>query len=286
MASSPSPTLIRRQLGAELRRIRERAQRPAAEVAKALKWSESKLSRIETANSSISNEDLRRLLTVYNTPEPERNRLLALAQQSRQRAWWEAYGDSLPGPLETLIGFESEASSIFAYDAIILHGLLQTVEYASAIIRTVSAGDRSEVVDQRISARMARQSVLTREPPPQLWSIIDEAVLQRPIGGRDVMRRQLMRLLEVGDRPTVKLQILPLTAGAHRGVDGPFSILEFPEGISDAPLVYCDGMTAGVFRNRQDEIRRYHMCFESLQNIALGLDDSLDFIQAQIHSYE
>ena len=286
MPSSPSPTLLRRQLGAELRRIRERAQRPAAEVAKVLKWSESKISRIETANSSISNEDLRRLLSVYNTPEPERKRLLTLAQQSRQRAWWEAYGDSLLGPLETLIGFEAEASTIFAYDAIVLHGLLQTVEYASAIIRTVSTGDRPEVVDQRISARMARQSVLTRDPPPQLWSIIDEAVIRRPIGGRDVMRRQLMRLLEVGDRPTVTLQILPFSVGAHRGTDGSFWILEFPEGSNDGPLIYCEGMTGGVFRTRQDEIRRYHMSFESLRMTALGHAESLTFIQEALHSYE
>jgi transcriptional regulator with XRE-family HTH domain len=266
--------------------MRERAGRPAAEIARTLGWSESKLSRIETANSSINNEDLRRLLDVYNAPEAERKRLLALATQSRQRAWWEAYGDSLLGPYETLIGFEAEAATVFTYDAVILHGLLQTVEYAGAIVQTLSAGERPDIVGERVSVRMARQSVLTRDPPPQLWSIIDEAVLRRPIGGRDVMRRQLMRLLEVGDRPTVTLQVLPLSVGAHRGVDGSFSILEFPEGSNDQPLVYCDGMTGGVFRNRPDEIRRYHMSFESLRSISLGHAESLEVIQNMIHSPE
>lgn len=283
--SKPSPTLLRRQLGAELRRLRESARKTAAEVATELGWSESKVSRIETANSSIRNTDLTKLFDLYNTAENDRARITALVAQSRQRAWWEAYGDALLGPYETYIGFESEAASIFTFDPIVLHGLLQTVEYANAIVQSVSSGERADVVSQRVSVRMARQTVLTREPPPTLWSIIDESVLRRPVGGTAVMRRQLMRLLEVGDQSKVTLQVLPLSVGAHRGVDGSFSVLEF-SGPHEQPLVYCDGMTGGVFRNRPEEIRRYLMSFEALRSAAMDHNASLTIIQEIIKSLE
>lgn len=285
MPTNQSPPLLRRQLGAELRRLREGAQLAAADVAARLGWSDSKVSRIETASTSVRNADLQRLFEVYETPDAERSRILALAGQSRQRGWWEAYGDSLLGPYETYIGFESEAASIFTYDATVLNGLLQTVEYASAIVRTLSAGDRPEVINGRVSVRMGRQSVLTREPQPHLRSIIDEAVLRRPIGGKDVMRRQLMRLLEVGGQPTITVQILPIAVGAHRGLDGSFAVLEFPDG-GGSPVVYCDGMTGGVFRNKQEEIRHYLMSFESLRTTALSHSDSMEFISSAIHWYE
>ncbi|MFF5230467.1 helix-turn-helix domain-containing protein [Dactylosporangium sp. NPDC000521] len=285
MSSKPSPTLLRRQLGAELRRLREAARKTAAEVAAELKWSESKVSRIETANSSIRNPDLTKLFDLYQTAEAERTRITALATQSRQRAWWEAYGDALLGAYETYIGFESEAAEIFIYDAVILHGLLQTVEYAGAIINSVSVGERPDVVSQRVSVRMARQAVLTRDPPPKIRAILDEAVLKRAVGGTDVMKRQLMRLLEIADRPTVTLQMVPFDRGAHRGVDGTFTVLEFANE-TEPPIVYCDGMTGGVFRNRPEEVRRYLVAFESLRTVALSHTETLDYIQRAIREFE
>jgi len=269
--------MLRRQLGAELRRLRERAQRTVSDVATELGWSESKLSRIETANTSIRNADLNRLLGIYKVPDQDASRLTAFANMSRQRAWWEGYGDALLDPYKTLLGFEAEARAIYTYDAIILHGLLQTNEYASAIIRAVSVGERPDVIDQRVAVRMARQAVLTREPPVELFSVIDEAVLRRPVGGPDVMRRQLMRLVEVSEQPAITIQVLPFTVGAHRGADGSFSILEFPTGVDD-PLAYCDGMTGGVFRSKSDDLRRYWSSLESLRAAALGPAESTEFI--------
>jgi transcriptional regulator with XRE-family HTH domain len=277
MATSPSPTMLRRQLGAELRRLRERAQRTVAEVAGELGWSESKLSRIETAHTSIRSADLQKLLGAYKVPEQETARLAAFANMSRQRAWWEGYGDALLDPYKTLLGFESEAKSIFGYDALILHGLLQTNEYASAIIRAVSVGERPDVIEQRVAVRMARQAVLTRQPPVELCVVIDEAALRRPVGGVDVMRRQLRRLNEVSEQPAITIQVLPFSVGAHRGVDGSFVILEFPPGLDD-PLAYCEGMTGGVFRSKSDDLRRYWASLESLRAIALGPKQSTDFI--------
>lgn len=269
--------MLRRQLGAELRRLREAARRTVAEVAGELGWSESKLSRIETANTSIRSADLQRLLGAYKVPDQENARLSAFANMARQRAWWEGYGDALLDPYKTLLGFESEAKAIYAYDAQLLHGLLQTNEYASAIIRAVSVGERPDVIEQRVAVRMARQAILTRQPPVELYVVIDEAVLRRPVGGADVMQRQLRRLMEVGEQPAITLQVLPFSVGAHRGVDGAFSILEFPSGTED-PLTYADGMTGGVFRSKSDDVRRYWASLESLRSIALGPKDSVQFI--------
>jgi transcriptional regulator with XRE-family HTH domain len=276
--------MIRRQLGAELRRLREQAQRTVAEVAKSLGWSESKLSRIETANSSIRNADLQLLLGAYEVPEQKMARLTAFANMARQRAWWEGYGDALLDPYKTLLGFESEAKSIFAYDALILHGLLQTNEYASAIIRAVSVGERPDVIEQRVAVRMARQAVLTREPPVELCVVIDEAALRRPVGGVHVMRRQLRRLLEVSEQPAITLQVLPFSVGAHRGVDGSFTILEFPAGLDD-PLAYSEGMTGGVFRSKSDDLRRYWSSLEALRAAALSPEKSTEFIAGVVEEY-
>ena len=242
--------MLRRQLGAELRRLRERAQRTVAEVAAELGWSESKLSRIETANTSIRSADLQRLLGTYKVTDQENARLAAFANMARQRAWWEGYGDALLDPYKTLLGFESEAKAIYVYDALLLHGLLQTNEYASAVIRAVSIGERPDVIEQRVAVRMARQAVLTRQPPVELYVVVDEAVLRRPVGGVDVMRRQLRRLIEVSEQPAITLQVLPFSVGAHRGIDGAFSILEFPSGTED-PLAYADGMTFTRYRPRR-----------------------------------
>jgi transcriptional regulator with XRE-family HTH domain len=269
--------MLRRQLGAELRRLRERAQRTVAEVAADIGWSESKLSRIETANTSIRSADLQRLLGIYKVSEQENSRLSAFANMARQRAWWEGYGDALLDPYKTLLGFESEAKAIYAYDAQLLHGLLQTNEYASAIIRAVSVGERPDVVEQRVAVRMARQAILTRVPPVELYVVIDEAVLRRPVGGGDVMGRQLRRLIEVSEQPAITLQVLPFSVGAHRGIDGAFSILEFPAGTDD-PLTYADGMTGGVFRSKSDDVRRYWASLDSLRATALGPNDSTQFI--------
>jgi transcriptional regulator with XRE-family HTH domain len=282
MATKPSPTMLRRQLGAELRRLRDAAHRTVAEVAGQLGWSESKLSRIETANSGVRRPDLERLLDVYTVDEPERSRLLALAGQARQRSWWEAYGDALPDAYETYIGFEAEASSIFTYEAQVVPGLLQTDEYANAVTHADGVVRDSEVINQRVLVRMARQAVLTRDPPPELWAILDEAILRRPIGGPDVMRRQLLRLTESAERSTITLQVLPFSAGAHRALAGAFIVLEFASDTGQS-LVYSEGMTGGVFRSKPAEVRSYLMSFEALKAASLTPEQSRDFIDAVAH---
>lgn len=256
-----------------------RGDRTVAEVAGRLGWSESKLSRIETANSGIRNRDLEKLLDIYEVSDQVRARVRAIAGQARQKAWWEAYGDVLPNAYETYIGFEAEATSIFSYEAQIVPGLLQTAEYASAVIKADGVYEDEEVHGQRVAVRMARQAVLTREPPPQMLAILDEAVLRRQVGGPDVMRRQLHRLVESSERQMITIQVLPFAAGAHRALAGSFIILEFAGG-SDQPLVYSEGMTGGVFRSRPEDLRSYLMSFEALRATALSPKKSVDFIAA------
>jgi len=272
-----SPTLLRRQLGAELRRLREAAHRTVADVAREMGWSESKISRLETAHTGVRPGDLQRLFVLYDTSEAERRRLEALAEQARQRGWWEAYGDALPNPYETFIGFEAEATSIFTYEAQLVPGLLQTDEYANAVTLADAVLQDRSVIGQRVAVRMARQAVLTREPPPILWAILDEAVLRRPIGGEDVMRRQLHRLVEAAERTTITVQVLPFAAGAHRALAGSFIILEFA-GTPDPPLIYNDDMTGGTFRTKPDELRSYRMSFEALRSAALSEELSVELI--------
>src|SRR5438477_4662138 len=229
MAVKANPTVLRRQLGWALRRIREREQLTVAESAGRLGWSESKLSRIETANSGVRRNDLERLLDTYDIGEPERARIIALASQAEQRNWWEAYGNALPDSYEAFIGFEAEATSIFTYQAQLIPGLLQTAEYARATMRTLVV-TRPEAVEERLVVRLGRQKVLTREPPPEFWAVLDEAVLRRQVGEPGVMRRQLLRLVEVADGPSVTVQVHPFAAGVHRGMEGSFVILEFAGG--------------------------------------------------------
>lgn len=272
--------MLRRQLGAELRRMREATGRTAASAAAKLDWSESKLSRIETAHTGIRNADLERLLALYNVSDQERAKLLALAGQSRQKAWWEAYGDSLPNAYETYIGFEAEATSIFTYESQVIPGLLQTAEYAHAVTQIDHTAE-PDLVNQRVSVRMARQAVLTREPAPRLWAIVDESVLRRAIGGDDVMRRQMRRLVEAAELSMITIQVLPFAAGAHRGLTGSFVVLEFA-GSTEHPLVYCEGMTGGVIRSKPEELREYWVSFEALKAASLSEPDSIAFITAII----
>ncbi|WP_117209326.1 helix-turn-helix domain-containing protein [Allorhizocola rhizosphaerae] len=278
VTTKANPTVLRRQLGTELRRMREQAKRTVAWTAEQLGWSESKVSRVETAHIGIRRPDLERLLALYGVSDVERDRLISMAQQARQRAWWEVYGDTLFSSYETYIGFEAEASSIRTFEPTIVPGLLQTAEYAKAVIR-VDYPDDPDLVSQRVSVRMARQEILTRDPAAQFWAILDETVLRRPIGGPHVMRRQLMRLVEVSELSMITIQVLPMSVGAHRALAGSFVLLEFPNA-TEHPLVYCEGMTGGVFRSKPDEVSRYRDSFESLRAASMDPQCSVEFIAA------
>jgi transcriptional regulator with XRE-family HTH domain len=260
----------RRELGSELRRLR--GERRAADVASALGWSESKLSRIETAHTGISEGDLDRLLTAYGVRVEDRDRLRELSRRGRTRGWWTPYRSSVPDPYDEYLSLEAEAVGISEWEAQVVPGLLQTTEYARAVIE-VGADVDPGTLQRRLALRMARQAVLTREPPPRLQIIVDEAVLHREVGGRQVLRRQLERLLEDSRRPGLELLVLPFSAGAHAGQTESFMVLEFATG-SRSPVVHSEGLTGGLFRVKPAEIEVYRDALSDLRERALSAEDS------------
>jgi hypothetical protein len=261
----------RRELGAELRRLR--GDRRAAGVATGLGWSESKLSRIETAHTGITEADLDRLLTAYGVRVEDRDRLRELARRGRARAWWTPYRSSVPDQYDEYVALEAEAVQMCEWEAQVVPGLLQTDEYARAVIEVGADIEDIETIQRRVALRMARQAVLTRDPPPNLQIILDEAVLHREVGGREVLRRQLIRLLEAGDRPGVELLILPFSAGAHAGQTESFMVLEFAEG-TRSPVVHIEGLTGGLFRVTSTEVEIYQDAFDDLRERALSAEQS------------
>jgi transcriptional regulator with XRE-family HTH domain len=277
MSTQARRTPPRHQLGPALRRIREARRRTAVDVATQLSWSESKLSRIETARSAITDSDLAALLDLYDVENAERSRLMDLAGQARQRRR-PTSGAGIFAAYEAYSTYEADAASIEIYATATIPGLLQTPEYASAVIHATPVPE-DHLAPERISTRMVRQAaVFARNPPATVHAILDEAALRRPIGGHQIMRRQMLRLIEAGESPHVTLQVLPFSIGAHPALTGPFVILTFAADTLPT-CVYCDGLTGGVLRERKDDVARYISCFAALTNVALSPAKSLRVIE-------
>jgi transcriptional regulator with XRE-family HTH domain len=259
----------RRELGDELRRLR--AERRAVDVAGALGWSESKLSRIETARTGISDADLERLLQTLSASQEEQARLRDLAQRGRDRVWWAPYRSSVNDPYDEFVAFEAEAVLVCEWEAQLVPGLLQTDEYAHAVIAAGADVRDQETLQRRTALRMARQSVLTREPPLRLCVVLDEAVLRREVGGREVLRRQLQRLYDASRRPGVEIHVLPFTAGSHAALTEAFVVFEF----DDRPaVVHSEDLTGGQLRTKPSEVRVYREAFADLRERALSVEET------------
>ncbi len=243
------------------------------DVATALGWSESKLSRIETAHTGITEDDLDRLLTLYGLAVESRTRLRDLARRGRTRAWWTPYRSSVPDPYDEYLALEAEAVRISEWEAQVVPGLLQTDEYALAVIETGADIDDTATIQRRLAVRMARQEVLRRDPPPNLRIVIDQGVLLREIGGREVQRRQLAKLHESSNAPGVELLVLPFQAGAHAGLIESFLIMEFPDDTRN-PVVHIEGLTGGLFRVKPEEIDVYQDAFDDLAERTLSPEES------------
>ncbi len=265
----------RRELGDELRRLR--GDRRAADVAGVLGWSESKLSRIETARTGINETDLDRLLTWYDVRADERVRLHDLAHRGRARVWWTPYRSSVPDPYDEYVALEAEAVVMAEWEAQLVPGLLQTDEYARAVIEVGADIGDPETIQRRLALRMARQTVLVREPLPRLSVVLDEAVLHREVGGPVVLNRQLHRLHEASLRPGVEIRVLPFSAGAHAAFSESFMILDFAAG-ARGPVVHSEGLTGGLFHLKPDDVQIYRQAFEDIRRRALAPQESRDLI--------
>ena len=269
-----SPTVRRRRLGAELRRHREIACLTIDQVAEQLDCSASKISRLETGQTGSNPRDVRDMLALYGVGDTELEELLAVARETRQRGWWQPYGSILTG---AYVGFEAAADRIRSYEAQCVPGLLQTADYARSMIAAVHTGRPRQEVDDRVHVRLGRQALLTHEDPVKFWCVLDEAALRRPVGGREVMRCQLEHLVRESARPNVTLQVLPMAAGEHPGMEGSFVLMSFPDA-ADPDTVYVTIATGGVFQEKPDDVSRYEIIFDRLQKMALSSAESAEFI--------
>src|SRR6266705_3585670 len=222
MASEQSPTVRRRRLALELRRLREAARLTCEEVADHLECSASKISRVETGRVSVSPRDVRDMLELYGVPPQQRESLVQLARDSRQKGWWHAYSDTMQPQFVTYVGLESAASEIRIYEVSLIPELLQTEDYARAVIRSGMMNSPAEDVERRVALRMARQPAITRDDPPKVWAVLDEAALRRRVGGAGLMRLQLEHLLAQATLPNVAVQVIPFGGGAHPAMGRPF----------------------------------------------------------------
>ncbi len=279
MAGAQSPTVRRRRLALELRRLREAARLTCEEVAERLECSASKISRMETGRVSVSPRDVRDMLEIYGVPEEQRESLVQLARDSRQKGWWHAYSDTIQPQFATYLGLESAASEIRIYEVSLIPNLLQTEDYARTVIGAGMVNSAYEDIERRVELLMARQPVLTRADPPKLWAVLDEAALRRRVGGAGLMRLQLEYLLEMASLPNVALQVIPFGGGAHPAMGRPFVILVFPERV-DTDVVYLEDLTSALYVEDVDEVDRYNVFFNHLRATALSFDDSSALITA------
>jgi transcriptional regulator with XRE-family HTH domain len=278
--SRSGPMALRIALGAHLRRLREASHITPVEAGEAIRATHSKISRLERGRSAAKQRDVADLLTLYGvTDEAEREQVLSLARQASTPGWWQQYNDILPRWFELYVGLERAASIIRTYEVQFVHGLLQTEEYARAVILIANARAPAEEIARRVSVRMKRQQLLAQPGAPELWTVLDEAVLRRPPGGAGVMRAQLAHLLEMTALPNVTLQVIPFDVGPHAAAGGPFTILRFPE--PDLPdLVYLEQLDSATYLDSPDQVTQYLSVMNEICVQALPKAASKDMLHA------
>lgn len=282
MAGESNPTLRRRELGFLLRKLRTERGLSVEDVTRRLLFSATKVSRLETGRAGASPRDIRDLCVLYEvTDVAERERLMSLAREGKQRAWWQ----ELALPYATYVGLEAEASSLSDYNTDIVTGLLQVEGYARALFGVTEPPLDATVIEQRIEARMKRQVILEQETGPTLHCILDEGALRRPIGGPAVMREQLAHLVQAAGLDRVILQVIPLAIGAHPALDSTFVILQFDEAMVN-DVVYIEGVVGNIYLESAADLQRYRRMFSRLTSIALSPDDSVALVNGVIETYK
>jgi len=276
VASNVNPTVRRRRLGQELRRLRELKGMTAEEVAERLLVSQSKISRLENGRRSISQRDVRDLCGVYEVEDVRIvDSLMQMAKDSRQQGWWHSFGDI---PYSVYIGLETDAASLRIYDPQVVPGLLQTRPYAEALIAGALPETAQADIDKRVRVRMRRQERISApENPLRLWTVLDEAALHRVVGSRLVMREQLEHLVEQSQLPHVTVQVIPFEMGAHPGLNGQYAILEFPD-TADSSVVYIEGVTSDLYLEKAADVQKYSVMYEHLRAQALNVEQSREVI--------
>ncbi|GGM45879.1 transcriptional regulator [Longimycelium tulufanense] len=282
MEQVTSPTVARKQLAAELRAWRKRADLKLVEVAARVPWtSKAMLSRIETGQRPADVHEVRDLLNLYGVDGEARDRLLHLSELARERGWWQQPGNALPSDFRNYVGYEAEACEILWYEPLLLPALLQTEPYARALIENGDDDVRGSELARRVRARMKRTRLLTQEDPISLRVVVDGSVIRRPIGGPAVLRHQLSQLLTLVDRPNVTFQVIPSTIGAHPGTAGWFCVLRFADPEA-ADMAYTDGRAGNLYMVDPKVVHACTLAFERLSTIALNPSDSVALVKGVI----
>lgn len=276
MSVRPSPTVRGRRLRYELRRLREQRGLTIEQASEQSggDWTPSAISRWETGDRRIRPADLRALLDIYEVGGDQREVLLTLAREARQRGWWQSYrSDAVPEWFQVYLGLEAEAASIHEYGAELVPGLFQTADYYRAFMRTAPAAGDEEAIERKIAVRAARQERLTADDAPECWVVLNEAVIRRVVGGAEVTRVQLQHIVQMANLSHISVQVLPFKAGAHPAMDGSFIILGFPEA-PDPDVVYLESQTGSLYLEKLPEVDRYRAMFNHLVAKALDPDES------------
>jgi hypothetical protein len=258
------PTVLRILLGAHLRRLRERVGISREDAGYHIRASGSKISRMELGRVSFKERDVIDLLSFYGVPDgDERDSLIQLTREANATPWWQKYSDAAPDWFGLYVGLEEAAQLIRVYEVQFVPGLLQTEDYARAVVMQGAPGLEPEEVERRVALRLGRQKLLTRDNPPRLWAIVDEAALRRPMGGKDVLAGQIQRLMDLVSEPNITLQVMPFQYGGHAAEGGAFHIMRFPE--ADLPdMVYVEYLTGALYIEKPEEVERYAAVMERL----------------------
>ncbi|MEV7868517.1 helix-turn-helix transcriptional regulator [Streptomyces sp. NPDC088124] len=277
-----SPTARRRRLAIELKKLRDEHALTCNQVGKELDWSGSKVNRLETGQGRVQPSDVEALCRFYGTSDELRELLKSLAKQSKTKGWWHAHGDAVPSWFSVYVGLEQAVSSLRTYQGEFVPGLLQTAEYASELSR-VTPGLSHDDIPRLVDVRMRRQELLTAANPPDFWAVVHQSVVMQVIGNRQVMVRQLERMLEMMELRNVTVQVLPYDAGAYPST-GAYSVLGFPEQ-EDPDMVYREGLTDSVYLELPTDVDIYTKAFDHLRALALSPQRSASLIRSAMEDH-
>nr|WP_260407819.1 helix-turn-helix transcriptional regulator [Planomonospora venezuelensis] len=266
-------------LGSQLRRLREDKGLTREEAGHRIRGSESKISRMELGRVGLRERDVADLLSLYGVEdEGARAAVMDLLTRANEPGWWHRFNDLLPGWFQTYVGLEEAASRIRTYEVQFVPGLLQTKEYARAVITAGSAGIAPDEISRRVDLRLERQRILDGSGGPFFWAVIDEAALRRPIGGADVMRAQLEHLMDLMRQPNITIQVMPFSFGGHSAEGGAFSVLRFSD--SELPdVVYVEQLASALYLDKREDVDRYSEVMERLCAVSTTPDETVDILR-------
>ncbi|EXU63460.1 MULTISPECIES: helix-turn-helix domain-containing protein [Streptomyces] len=252
-----APTVLRVVLGKRLQDLREKAGLSFEQAGRALDVTHATIRRMEKAEVGLKLPYVEKLLRTYGVTDPEEvEGFLSLAREANKAGWWHRFRDVLPEWFNTFVSLEVEANLIRAYEPHYIPGLLQTEDYARAVLRAGMPHAPESEIERNVALRMERQALLTRDNPPMLWVVMDETVVRRPIGGAETMRAQIARLIEEAEAPHIRLQVMPFDAGPHPAMYGPFHIFRFP--IPELPdIAYTETLVSGSYFDQRDDVSAF-----------------------------